>query len=69
MCPACGCETFGTRTLCEHHSNVDILESQNNRIMCDLVHRQKQPTRLAAEDRDPVSLVVEEETPPVVVEW
>jgi len=53
LCAACGVEIPGDGTLCANHapdSGDDWAE--NNRLMCDLLHRRRVPPRLPPAERE-----------------
>lgn len=52
VCAACAHRLPGQAELCTHHSMVCDDWAATNRIMCDLIHRRKVPSRLMPEQRD-----------------
>jgi len=53
LCAACGLEIQGDGTLCAHHTlGSDDDWAENNRLMCDLLHRGRVPPRLAPAERE-----------------
>lgn len=51
-CVMCGMQVNGSSELCYHHTTYDLGWAIVNRIMCDLIHRGIQPTRLSKKERD-----------------
>ena len=53
LCAACGAKIPGDGTLCAHHvpGSRDAW-AENNRLMCDLVHRSRVPARLPPAERE-----------------
>lgn len=48
LCVQCGLSLSGDQSLCAHHPyNGGADWAAVNRIMCDMLHRKKVPTRLA----------------------
>ncbi len=53
LCAACGLEISGGDTLCAHHARGDGDRwAENNRCMCDLLHRGRVPPRLLPAERE-----------------
>lgn len=53
MCALCGLPRRAGEALCpHHHTSHDPGWAVANRIMCDLLHRGKVPTRLNPEERE-----------------
>lgn len=52
LCAACGLQLNGDSALCAHHHSLDADNwAIGNRVMCDFLHRGKEPARLSHEDR------------------
>ena len=52
LCASCGLALV-TGELCPHHHEVSGDDwAASNRIVCDLVHRHKDPARLSCTDRE-----------------
>lgn len=53
LCASCGLQLSGYAGLCPHHHCGDGDDwAVANRIMCDLLHREKEPPRLAQTERN-----------------
>jgi hypothetical protein len=53
LCAACGVEIPGDGTLCAHHATGGRDDwAENNRRMCDLLHRGCVPPRLPLAERE-----------------
>lgn len=53
LCASCGSELSDGSSLCRHHLlSGDDRWAEGNRILCDLLHRGKAPSRLARDDRE-----------------
>lgn len=53
LCAACGIEITGDGMLCAHHtSGGGDRWAENNRCMCDLLHRDRVPPRLPPAERN-----------------
>jgi hypothetical protein len=53
LCAVCGSALSDNSALCRHHHlGGDDGWAAGNRILCDLLHRGKEPGRLAKELRD-----------------
>ena len=54
LCASCGLDNPNNVGLCPHHHVTDGSHdwAVGNRIMCDFLHRQRVPRRLAEADRD-----------------
>jgi hypothetical protein len=50
ICPVCGGENLQDE-VCRYHIAPIKHWARGNRIVCDLIHRKREPARLAAEDR------------------
>lgn len=54
ICLVCGMTVPAGTAVCPGHEIVaDRAWSQSNRIICDFVHRGKEPPRLSREEREP----------------
>ena len=54
LCAVCGSELSDDSSLCRHH-HVGFEDgwAEGNRILCDLLHRGKEPGRLPKDLREP----------------
>ena len=53
LCAACGVRIPGDGTLCAHHvPGSGNHWAENNRLMCDLLHRGRVPSRLPPAERE-----------------
>ena len=53
LCAACGVQIPGDGTLCAHHAPASgDAWAENNRLMCDLLHRGRIPPRLPPGERE-----------------
>jgi hypothetical protein len=53
LCSVCGSELSDRSYLCRHHHlGGEDRWAEGNRILCDLLHRGKEPTRLPKEQRE-----------------
>lgn len=53
LCASCGSELSDGSSLCRHHQLPgDDRWAEGNRILCDLLHRGKEPARLPRDDRE-----------------
>ena len=53
LCAACGVRIPGDGTLCAHHvPGSGNHWAENNRLMCDLLHRGRVPARLPPAERE-----------------
>jgi hypothetical protein len=53
FCAACGSELSDETFLCRHHYiGAEDHWAEANRILCDLLHRGKEPERLPKEQRE-----------------
>lgn len=53
LCASCGSELADGSSLCRHHQlSGEDRWAEGNRILCDLLHRGKEPRRLARDDRE-----------------
>src|SRR2546425_244632 len=53
LCAACGVRIPGDGTLCAHHVPGSCNHwAENNRLMCDLLHRGRVPSRLPPAERE-----------------
>jgi hypothetical protein len=53
LCALCGLEIRGGNMMCAHHARgEDDRWAENNRCMCDLLHRGRVPPRLPAAERE-----------------
>lgn len=60
-CPSCGSE-LGTDAICSYHTasvGVDRSWSDENRVICDLLHRGKEPARLSLQERSDYAVPVD----------
>jgi hypothetical protein len=55
-CAQCGFELEASVELCPHHHVRDDDWAGSNRIMCDLLHRGREPARLPPSAREPVEI-------------
>ena len=55
-CAQCGFELEASFELCPHHHVRDEDWAASNRIMCDFLHRGKEPARLPGSAREPVEV-------------
>lgn len=51
LCASCGAQIPGDAGLCPHHECADNKWAVVNRIMCDFLHRKREPERLKEEER------------------
>ena len=59
LCAACGLAIRGGDTLCAHHARDGGEHwAENNRCMCDLLHRGRVPPRLPPAEREDEGSVV-----------
>lgn len=60
LCAACGLQLRGDSALCAHHHSLDADNwAVGNRVMCDLLHRGKEPLRLREMTVDTECLLVD----------
>jgi hypothetical protein len=53
LCASCGAELTDGSSLCGHHQlSGEDRWAEGNRILCDLLHRGKEPARLPRGDRE-----------------
>ena len=53
LCASCGLELSDASSLCRyHHTGGEDRWAEGNRIVCDLLHRGKEPNRLPREERE-----------------
>jgi hypothetical protein len=58
LCVACGSELTDGSLLCRHHHlGAEDHWAEGNRVLCDLLHRGKEPVRLPKEQREEELLV------------
>jgi hypothetical protein len=55
-CAQCGFELEASVELCSHHHVRDEDWAASNRIMCDFLHRGKEPARLPPSARETVDV-------------
>lgn len=53
LCASCGSELSDGSSLCRHHQlGGEDRWAEGNRILCDLLHRGKEPARLPRDQRE-----------------
>ena len=51
ICPVCGVGTTGDVAVCAHHLAAEYGWAEGNRILCNLLHRGLEPSRLPVLER------------------